>query len=521
MKGRPRTSSRIVTGALTFALLWSLPAPLNAQSAGSASTRSSASSNSALNDAKSKLSRGDLAGAEASLWSVLGSNPNDEEALTLLGVIRGRQHRFSEAEALFRRVLQINPQSAMVHRDLGRALVEQDKRDEALDQFTQAEALAPRDYELKVELAQLYAAKGQFPQALSSLKAIPPAHFPVDAIPLKAASLIATDRPAEAEALIPQAKASPATEVDLAEVFLNSKLPDQALHCLAIAGESPKQRTARYYALKGKALQAKGETPAALRAFQEGLALDPKSTDLLAASAEIEAAQKNHTQALAGLRQAYANNPDSLPILRQLVIESVRAGDEKTALDAASTLSEKSSRPEDLYLAAAALLEINATGASVLLEKYVAVQPKDARGWLGLGIAYVQQKRYPDARAALEHALQLDPSSAEANYQLGLVAKADGKPLEAIPYFQRAAELQPKHTNALLNLGNLYLQTGELQKAREALEQAEALNPNNYETEYDLGLVLSKLGEPELARQHMDEYRKLKTAQPPAQQEHK
>jgi superkiller protein 3 len=468
-----------------------------------------------------KLSHGDLAGAEASLWNVLGSNPNDEEALTLLGVIRGRQHRFPEAEALFRRVLQINPQSAVAHRDLGSALVEQDRNDEALDQFTQAGALAPKDYQLKVELAQLYAAKGEFAEALSSLQAIPIADFPVDAIPLKAAALLATGRPAEAETLIAHAKASPATEVDLADIFLNAKLPDQALRCLAIAGESSKQHTARYYALKGKALQLKGETQAALRSFHEGLALDPKSTDLLAAAAEIEASQKNHTQALAGLQQAHANNPDSLPILRQLVVEAVRAGDQKTALSAASALSEKSSAPEDLYLAGVTLIELNSSGATSLLEKYVALQPKDPKGWLGLGIANVQQKRYPEARSALERSLQLDPASAEANYQLGLVAKSDSDAQHAIAYFQRAVDLQPKHANALLNLGNLYLQTGELQKAQDVLHRAEALDPHNLETEYNLGLVLSKLGQPELARQHMDEFRKLKAAQPPAEQEHK
>jgi tetratricopeptide (TPR) repeat protein len=520
MKGHPRTRRLTALGAVAFALpLVALSSQAQARPA--SQTHAPSVSSSSLNEAKAKLSRGDLSGAETSLWSVLGANPNDEEALTLLGVIRARQNRLAEAEALFRRALQINPQSLVARRDLGNALAQEDKLDEALEQFSQAEALAPHDYQLKAQLAQIYAAKGQFPQALSALQAIPAFRFPIEAIPVKAASLLATGHAADAEALIAQAKASPALEVDLAEVFLSSKLPDQALRCLAIAGESPKQRTARYYALKGKALQAKGETKAGLRAFHEGLALDPKSTELLAASAGIEATQKNHTQALAGLKQAHASNPDSLPILRQLVVEAVRAGDQKTALDSASALSEKSSSPEDLYLAGAALLDLNASGADTLLEKYVASQPKDPKGWLGLGIAYVQQKRYLDAQAALQHSLQLDSTSAEVNYQLGLASKAEGNTQSAISYFQHAIELQPKHANALLNLGNLYLQTGELQKARDVLERAEALDPNEVEIEYDLGLVLSKLGESDLAHQHMDKYRKLKEASAPAEQEHK
>lgn len=521
MKGHPRISGCFPFAAFLYSLVLLTLLPLAQAQTAATSTARSSSSSAAMNEAKSKLAHGDVTGAEASLWNVLGANPNDEEALTLLGAIRGRQHRFAEAEALFRRVLQINPQSVAALRGLGSALVEQDKLDEALEEFKQAEILAPKDYQLKVELAQLYAGKGQFSEALSTLGKIPAPQFPVGAIPLKAASLIATDHPAEAESLIVKAKTSPSTEVDLAEVFLNAKLPDQALRCLALAGESPKQRTARFYALKGKALEAKGEPQAALRAFREGLAIEPKSTELLAASAQIEAAEKNHSEALAGLQQAYANNPDSLPVLRQLVVEAVRAGDQKTALDAASALSQKSSSPEDLYLAGAALLELNSSGAEGLLEKYVALQPKDSKGWLGLGIAQAQQKRYPEARNSLQRSLGLDPTSAEANYQLGLVAKADSSPQQAIAYFEKAVELQPRHAEALLNLGNLFLRTGELQKARDALQNAEAIDPHNAEIEYDLGLVLSKLGQPELARQHMDTFRKLKEAQPPAEQEHR
>lgn len=518
MKGHLPISGTPTFALILFALvLLPLSHDLTAQTSQPSQPSTKANT---LNDAKAKLSHGDLAGAESLLWNLLSSNPNNEEALTLLGVIRGRQHRFAEAEALFRRVLQINPQNPVAHRDLGTALVEQEKFDEALEEFTKAEVLDPHDVPLKIQLAQIYASKGQFAQALSTLDKIPAAHLPPEAIPIKAASLLAAGRANEAGQLIEQAKVSSSTELDLAEVFLNAKLPDQALRCLALVAEPSKHHSSRYYVLKGRALQVKGNNPEALRAYREGLAIDPKSNELLAGAAEIEAAEKNHAQAMASLRQAHAENPESLPILRQLVIEAVRSGDQKTALDAANTLSEKSASPEDLYLAGAALLELNASGASGLLEKYVAQRDNDPKGWLGLGIAYVQQKRYPEAYTALQHSLRLDPNSAEANYQLGLAAKAESNSAQAVAFFQRALELQPNHFNALLNLGNLYLQSGELQKARDTLQQAEALNPKNLETEYDLGLVLSKLGQPELARQHMEEFRKLKDAQPPAQQDH-
>ena len=44
---------------------------------------------SSLAAARAKVSRGELESAERTLWSVLSGDPNQSEALTLLGVIRG------------------------------------------------------------------------------------------------------------------------------------------------------------------------------------------------------------------------------------------------------------------------------------------------------------------------------------------------------------------------------------------------------------------------------------------------
>jgi len=120
-----------------------------------------------LAKARAQFAGGDLKEAEASLWTLLASNPDQEQALTLLGQIRGRQQRYAEAEALFRRALQINPNSASAHRGLGSALVAENQPEKAIDQFKAALDLAPADVALKVELARLYGSSGHFDQALT------------------------------------------------------------------------------------------------------------------------------------------------------------------------------------------------------------------------------------------------------------------------------------------------------------------------------------------------------------------
>jgi tetratricopeptide (TPR) repeat protein len=465
--------------------------------------------------AKAQLARGDLQSAESSLWLVLSLNPNDKEALTLLGIIRGRQHRYPEAESLFRRLLQIDPKSHVVNRNLARALVGQDKVDEAIEQYQQAESLAPEDSDLKLELARLYVGSGRFTPALAILEAIPQSRFPAAGIPVKAASLLALGRKSEAVKLAAWAKGSPAIEMDLAETFLNAKLPDEALKSLKLAIVGLKRPPARFYHMKGKALQAKGQTATALRSFRQALALDPKSADTLLAMAEIYAVENKHADSLAMIERARRLNPDSVPVLRYLVVEGMKAGNHLAALEAAQKLTENSpNNPDDLYLAGAAMLEERKSNAAVtVLEKYIAQRSGNARAWLGLGIAYSQEQRYADARKALENSVQLDPSLPEAEYQLGLVAKSEGKSQEAIRHLERAVQLRPEHAKALTSLGALYIQTGELEKAQDSLQRSETANPNDPETEYDLGLVLSKRGKTEQAREHLERFRVLKESQ--------
>src|ERR1700690_1557165 len=148
--------------------------------------------------AQNRLDDGDLQSAENPIWPLLNANPNHKEALTLLGVIRGRQTRYAEAESLFRRVLKLDPGSAVAYRNLGSALVAQDKLEDAIQQYKDGIKAFPANVDLKVDLARLYAGNGQFADVLTSLGTIPPARLPAEALPLKAGSLLALGRPAEA-----------------------------------------------------------------------------------------------------------------------------------------------------------------------------------------------------------------------------------------------------------------------------------------------------------------------------------
>lgn len=472
-------------------------------------------SSSPLAAAKMELDRGNLAAAEADLWKVLSSAPQDQQALVLLGIVRGRQQRYPEAEALFKRVLQINPQSVVASRNLGNALLAQDKVDEALEQYHQAVILSPADIDLRLDVTKLELSRGNFNEALSLLNKIGPEHFPLVAIPMKAASLLGIGQRSEAERLIPRVKASPAAALELAQVFIEAKVPEAALKTLSAVSPASRKGAAQLYYLKGRALRQTGDTAGALASYRQSLAADPKSVDALVALAEVYALDKKHSDSVSMLERAHALTPDSKDVLRHLVVEAMQAGQNDKGLQAAQDLQRLSSELDDRYLIASVMLQQKQyVAATHILEDFVAQRPQDARAQLGLGIGYLAQLRYPEARQALQRSLELDSNLPEAEYQMGMLSSQQGGGREeAVRHWQRAVELQPNHAQAQFSLGTVYLESGELAQAESAFSRSLASDPSNMKTEYNLGLVLNKLGKSAEAKRHFDRYRQMQESE--------
>jgi len=462
------------------------------------------------------IEQGKLDEVEKQLLDYAVAHPRDVKALELLGRLRYQQDRFEEAQALYQRVLVLDPSLVKAKINLAQIMYGLGRRDPArllLGGIASAPALTANE---RLALVRAMVLVGEFREALAVVDKLPTAVKGESALPLIAASYLGLGESKGLIDLVPSMRraaiANPEVATQCAEVLQKANMSQEAVSLLRL-GLARAPNNFRLLILLGQMETRVGDLAEARRHLDRADKLEPHSADGLYSLGMLEAAEGHYDAALSNLRQARNLAPHSSTILAQFVVSAMRANQPSVAVDAANELLElKPDDPEFLYLLGAALLQNGSlVSAQNALERYRQRRPDDPRGCLALGISLAGQPRQQqEARAQFEQCLKLDPTNVESKYQLGVLFRSEGEVKRAIQMFEEVTTQSPKHANALRDLGALYLQTGAEAKSRALLERAVVLNPEDAETHFLLSRLYSLTGERTLARQHLDLFEKLK-----------
>ena len=109
-----------------------------------------------VRDAATALAAGDLKHAETELQSILKTAPMNVHALNLLGIVRVQQKRESEAEALFKQAITLQPEFAGAQASLGLLYVQMAKNDLAIPRLQEALRLDPGREEARAALIVIW-----------------------------------------------------------------------------------------------------------------------------------------------------------------------------------------------------------------------------------------------------------------------------------------------------------------------------------------------------------------------------
>jgi arylsulfatase A-like enzyme/tetratricopeptide (TPR) repeat protein len=207
----------------------------------------------------------------------------------------------------------------------------------------------------------------------------------------------------------------------------------------------------------------RGRSDEALSVFLSILKTRPDFITARTSAATVLLASGRGAEAVRLLRDAPANQADSVDLLAKLGVALRETGDLKGAAGAFERARREGNQNPEL---------LN-----------------------DLAVTYAGLGRSADARKLFDALLAQAPRSATTWFNLGLFELQNRRHREAIAAFKRAVDLEPSYGDAWYALGSALVET-DRRAAVEAWRRAERLLPGNYDLLFNLGMVLADDGSP-------------------------
>jgi|HubBroStandDraft_5_1064220.scaffolds.fasta_scaffold72817_2 tetratricopeptide (TPR) repeat protein len=344
-----------------------------------------------LQHAARLLFAGNKERAEAELQSVLRASPDEYRALDLLGVIRILQHRETDAEDLFRRVVQIKPDFASGHAHLGLLYVQTGRLDEAVPQLSEAVRLDPARSDASDALVRIWRDRAE-------------------------AAAKTGDSAAALTLLIDARKLAPKNadvQFEFGMAALQMSLWGDAVEAFEQTLRLQKNDALAIWGL-GRAYMGQSKFEEARQQFARYVALRPGDSTGHCALGMTLAALERPAEARSQFERSIALAPaqtESYFRLGQLDLDS-----------------------KDLDSAA--------KNFRIVLER----DPKHAGALAALGRVDFERKQYPEAVDLLQRAVASDDSLGVAHYYLGLTYSRMGRKAESDQELQKAVQLEHQGT---------------------------------------------------------------------------
>ncbi len=346
--------------------------------------------------------------------------------------------RPDEAEACYRRAVALDAKFAYGHRNIGHALVRRGDHVAAGVSFRQSLALSPKDSATLNHLATTLDKLGQADAALACMRR--------------------------------------AVEVDPNDSASHSNL--------------------------GLLLSRKGRRAEAIASYRAAIRLDPKNAKARVNLGNALLDQGNLDDAAAEFRRAIEIDPDSAGghnglggvlakrgKFAEAVVECRRA----VALDPASAANHA-----NLGQALARTGDVDAAATS--LREAIRLDPKHAETHYQLAALAQRRGQMEESVASLRAAVEVAPRHVRAHNALGVALSYQGKLGDAAACFRRVIEIDPKHGPAHLNLGNVLMKLGRWDEGVATLRRAAELDPKNPLVLHELARHLMSASEPDRRR---------------------
>ncbi|XP_076358340.1 protein O-mannosyl-transferase Tmtc3-like isoform X1 [Tachypleus tridentatus] len=358
-----------------------------------------------------------------------------------------RNKEWKSAETLFTSGLRVNQKNAKLHNNLGHALEEQGRDEEALQCFQQAIRIQPDDIRGYLNSGRVFTRMKKYQEA----------------------ELVYL----QAKALFPQVYSVQSSESRVTQshlqLFLNlasliSRNRTRLEEADALYQEAIKLRSdyTGAYLNRGDFLIKMNRTKEAEAMYEQALQFDTHNPDLYHNLGVLLMDQQKSKEALTMFNKALAIDPDHE---KSLISSSILIQESDMALHHKQLASER-------------------------LQKMVDGGKQNELIYFNLGMLAIENKDVNTAEQWLNKALQVRPNLGSALFNLALLLSGESRPLEAFVYLKRLLQSQPDHVKGLILMGDIYINHfGDLGAAEECYVKILQLDPNNIQGLHNLCVV--------------------------------
>lgn len=412
---------------------------------------------------------GDLSTAEALYRQVLQVQPDNSDALHLLGLITFNLQNYEEAIRLIQQAIHINNTVPNYYNSLGNIFRERHRLTDAVANYQRAVVLDPQFAEaynnlglaLK-QLGQLTQAVGCFQRALTLNPTLATAYRNLGEVLTEQHQL-----PAAINCLQRALSLAPQDAVIhslLGDIFLKQKQWDEAAACYQQAVTFDPKLSGVHNNL-GTILANQGKFTEAAKCYQHAIESNPNFAEAYNNLGSVFKSQNRPTEAIACYRHAIALNSNNAEVYRNLgqVLQSQKLIEEAVAC----------------------------------YRRAIALNANFAEAYNNLGQVFQSQGTFEEAISNYQRAVALNPNLVEAHNNLGVIYTDMNQLTEAIACFQQVLELNPNLADGYANLATAFILKGMIQDGLEHLRHALQIEPTkerfytgllwtlNYPAEYD------------------------------------
>jgi predicted O-linked N-acetylglucosamine transferase (SPINDLY family) len=414
---------------------------------------------------------GRLQAAEQIYRQILAVEPNQADAIHLLGVLAHQVGQHGIAVEYIARAIRLKGDSAAFHNNLGTVLKEQKKLDEAAACHRRALELKPDFAEAHNNLGNILKDQGKLDEAAACYRR---------ALELK---------PDFAEA-----------HYNLGNGLKDLGKLDEAVACWRRALQLKPDHVEAHYNL-GNALQEQRKLDEAVACYRRALELKPNDAEVHINLGNVLKDRGELDEAVACYRRALELIPDFAEAhsnLGNVMIDQGKLDEAVACYRRALELKPDFAEVHN-NLGAAFKDQGKLDEAVACCRRALELKPDYAEAHYNLGAAFEAQGKLDEALACCRRALQLKPDDAKAHNNLGVVLKDLGKLDEAVAYWRRALELKPDDAEVHSNLSVAFKNQGKLDEAIACCRRALALKQDFAEAHNNLGNALKDQGKLEEA----------------------